>query len=180
MEYKPVSWSVGEPFSAEKFKQMTDNDEVIQNLYLQTALGTIAEKTYLDKEGGATIDSDPAEWTDLIVISDVFLYPSRWIRVGAIVHGAAAVDRGTYIPFRVTMDGTEVLWMRTPDAALGATQKWSSVSGARVMQSVPGVHEFKLQLGNDYASASDKTSVNPIGSKNPSILTIDDVGGLNV
>ncbi len=180
MQYKPVSWSVGEPFSAEKVKQMAENDEVIHNLYLQTALGTIAQDVYFDVEGGSGIVCAPAAWEDVVTLTDIFLYPSRWIKISAIVHGVAANDRGTYIPFRVLMDGSEVLYMRTADAALGGTQKWCSVSGARILQSVPGEHDFVLQIGNDYASAIDDTKILPIGSNNPSILSIDDIGGLNV
>ncbi len=177
MNYKPVSWSVGEGFDGEKLKQMAVNDEVIHDLYLKTALGPLASDTYMDTIDGASITAAPAAWTTIIALNDVFLYPSRWIKINVIVNGASAEDRGTYIPFRVTMDGTEVLYIRAVDGALDAVQKWCSVSGARIMQSVPGYHDFVLQLGNDYASAANDTAIIPLGAKNPTILSIDDIGG---
>jgi hypothetical protein len=180
MEFKPVSWSIGESFNEEKIRQMIVNDEVIHNLYLKTIYGPMASDTYFDQEASGSISASPGSWVDIITLDNVFLYPSRWVKISAIVHGAASQTRGTYIPFRVLMDGTEVLYMRTPDGSLGGTQKWCSVSGARIMQPQPGTHTFKLQLGNDYSGATTNTFIHNIGPKNPTILSIDDLGGIYV
>lgn len=179
MSYEKVSWSLGEQFNFEKMRQMVENDEVIHNILLKSMLGTIAADTYFD-EDTATITAAPSAWVDIIVLNNVYLYPSRWIKVSATCHGVGADDRGTYIPFRVLMDGNEVLYMRTTDASLNSVQKYCSVSGARIMQSQPGLHTFKLQIGNDYASASNDTYISPLGAKKPTILSIDDMGGNNV
>ena len=178
VQYKPVSWSAGEAFVVDnKLRQMIENDEVIQSMLLSASLGLIAEQNYLDVEGGTSLTAGPGNWTTIILIENVYIQPSRWIKISATLNRLFYTDTGTYIPARVTMDGDEILYMRTAPGDFSGTHESDSLTGARIMQSVPGYHTFALEIGNDQAGVSGDTSLVPVGPLNPTILAIEDMGG---
>lgn len=178
VEYKPVSWTVGEPYSLEKIKQMTENDEIIQRKLLQSNLGLITEVEYIDVWGASPVTASPGSWTYITYTASVYIQPHRWIKVSAIVNGIQWQNVETYVPIRVMMDDAEeLLYMRTAPGTFSGDPQSVSLSGARILQSNPGWHFFSLELGNDQAGSVDDTLIIPPGALNPSILSIEDLGG---